>query len=194
VSRSRSFFIAVALTIGAGGARALAAPAQPEGAELVGTAAPGWTVSEWIGANGRPVAWPDLRGKVVLVRWFTSAECPFCHATAPALNRFHRDYARRGLAVIGMYHHKRPEPLTLDAVRATVHDYGFEFPVGIDRDWRTLNRWWLGGRKRDFTSVSFLIDKHGVIRHIHRGGSLELGTPDFAVMQKKVEQLLAESP
>jgi peroxiredoxin len=192
VSRSRSSFIAAALTIVGGGARALAA--QPEGAELVGTAAPGWTVSEWIGANGRPVAWADLRGKVVLVRWFTSAECPFCHASAPVLNRFHRDYAKRGLVVIGMYHHKRPEPLTLDAVRATVRDYGFEFPVGVDRDWKTLNRWWLGSRKRDFTSVSFLVDRRGVIRHIHPGGTIDLGKPDGAALQKKVEQLLVESP
>jgi len=190
VSRSRSFFIAVALTIVAGGARAAAAP--PEGTELIGTVAPGWDIPEWIGS--RPVAWPDLRGKAVLVRWFTSAECPFCHASAPVLNRFHRDYAKRGLVVIGMYHHKRPEPLTLDAVRATVRDYGFEFPVGVDRDWKTLNRWWLGSRKRDFTSVSFLVDRRGVIRHIHPGGTIDLGKPDGAALQKKVEQLLVESP
>jgi len=96
--------------------------------------------------------------------------------------------------VIGMYHHKRPEPLTLDAVRATVRDYGFEFPVGVDRDWKTLNRWWLGSRKRDFTSVSFLVDRRGVIRHIHPGGTIDLGKPDGAALQKKVEQLLVESP
>ena len=128
----------------------------------------------------------------MLVRWFTSAECPFCHATAPALNRLHRDYAARGLVVVGMYHHKRPEPLTLDWVRKSVKEYGFQFPVAVDRDWRTLNRWWLDGRKRDFTSVSFLLDRRGVIRRIHPGGSMELGTPDFAAMQAEVERLLAE--
>jgi hypothetical protein len=93
-----------------------------------------------------------------------------------------------------MYHHKRAEPLTLDAVRATVRDYGFEFPVAIDRDWRTLNRWWLDGHKRDFTSVSFLIDRRGVIRLVHPGGPLAPGTPDFLALQAKVEQLLAERP
>jgi len=180
------------LAAGLAGGGHPAAAAPPPGAELIGTAAPGWTIPEWIGA--RPIAWSDLRGKVVLVRWFTSAECPYCHATAPALNRFHRDYGKRGLVVVGMYHHKRPEPLSLDAVRATVREYGFEFPVAVDRDWRTLNRWWLDGHKRDFTSVSFLIDRHGVIRLIHPGGSLEVGKPDFVALQKKVEQLLDESP
>ena len=176
----------------AGGAGPADAAARAVGSELLGTAAPGWQIPEWIGS--RPIAWSDLRGKVVLVRWFTSAECPHCHATAPALNRLHHDYAARGLAVIGMYHHKRAEPLTLDAVRATVRDYGFEFPVAIDRDWRTLNRWWLDGHKRDFTSVSFLIDRRGVIRLVHPGGTLAPGTPDFLAVQAKVEQLLAERP
>jgi len=166
-----------------------AAPVAP-GAELIGTPALGWSIPEWIGAP--PVAWADLRGKVILVRWFTSSECPHCHATAPALNKLQHDYATRGLAVIGMYHHKRPEPLTLDAVRATVHEYGFTFPVAVDRDWRTLNRWWLDGHRRDFTSVSFLIDRRGVIRLVHLGGTLAPGTPDFAAVQAKVEQLLAE--
>ena len=168
----------------------LGAHAAPEGAELIGTPASGWNVSEWIGSP--PLSFAGLHGKVVLIRWFTSAECPFCHATAPALNRLHRDYAHRGLVVVGMYHHKRPEPLTLDWVRKAVKEYGFQFPVGVDRDWRTLNRWWLDGKKRDFTSVSFLLDRRGVIRRIHPGGSMELGAPDFAAVQAEVERLLAE--
>jgi peroxiredoxin len=175
----------------AGGVTSAARPADDRaGAELIGTKAPGWDIREWIGSA--PLAWPELRGKVVLVRWFTSTDCPHCHATAPALNRLHRGYEKRGLVVVGMYHHKKDGPLTLDAVRGYVREYGFQFPVAIDRDWRTLNRWWLDGRDRDFTSVSFLVDRDGVIRHIHRGGTLAPGTPDFAAMQAKVEQLLAE--
>jgi peroxiredoxin len=169
-----------------------AAPVDPsnEGADLIGKPAPGWSVDDWIGSP--PLTLAGLRGKVVLVRWFMSPDCPYCSASAPALNQLHADYASRGLVVVGMYHHKRPEPLELDAVRGWVRDFRFAFPVAVDRDWRTLNHWWLDGHKRSFTSVSFLIDRHGIIRHIHPGGRMAPGTPDFAVMRAKVEELLGE--
>ena len=173
--------LAAALIAGAGVAG--------EGADLIGKPAPGWEVTEWLGA---PVAFGSLRGKVVLVRWFMSSECPYCSATAPALNALHVDYKDRGLVVIGMYHHKRPEPLDVEKVRGWARDYGFQFPVAIDRDWKTLRRWWLAGHQRQFTSVSFLLDKRGVIRHIHPGGTLAPGGADYAALRMKIEALLAE--
>src|SRR5690349_16874276 len=59
-------------------------PAAREGDELIGKPAPGWDLATWF--NSKPLALEDLRGKVVLVRWFMSPECPFCSATAPSLN------------------------------------------------------------------------------------------------------------
>jgi thiol-disulfide isomerase/thioredoxin len=112
--------------------------------------------------NSEPIALEDLRGKVVLVRWFLAPICPFCSATAPALNRFDEEYRGRGLIVIGMYHHKDPEPLDLETVRGYVEYYRFRFPVAVDPDWQTLKRWWLDGHERSWTSVSFLIDRRGV--------------------------------
>ncbi len=176
----------VGLLAGCGRSRAAD---EPVGAELIGTAAPGWDLTEWIGSP--PLGWPSLRGKVLLVRWFTDTDCPYCGATAPALNQLHRDYASRGLVVVGMYHHKRPDPLDLGKVRAWIRDYGFKFPVAIDRDWRTLKRWWLAAGKRDFTSVSFLVDRGGFIRRIHPGGTLAPGSTDFVAMRSTIEELLA---
>src|SRR5262245_7421150 len=170
-------------------ASAVAQPAV-ERAELIGTPAPEWHATDEIGSP--PLKLSGLRGKVVLVRWFTSTDCPYCSVSAPALNQLHADYAGRGLVVIGMYHHKRPEPLTREAVQGWAREYKFRFPIAIDRDWRTLNRWWLGEKKRAFTSVSFLIDRHGVIRRIHPGGRLAPGEPDFKAMRSTIDQLLAE--
>ena len=169
------------------GAISLAAHA---GEMPVGTQPPDWQVEHWL--NSQPLKLAELRGKVVLVRWWTAPDCSYCRATAPALNEFYRDYHRRGLEVIGFYHHKSDEQLRVEDVKKYAKSFGFKFPVAIDPDWRTLKQWWLDTGKRDWTSVSFLIDRHGVIRHIHPGGQYVKGDKAWAEMKGRIEELLAE--
>lgn len=159
-----------------------------ETSELVGTRPPEWKVSNWI--NSKKLRLEDLRGKVVLVRWWTAPFCPFCTASAPALNEFFNVYKDRGLLVIGFYHHKAATPLHTEQVKTYADQLGFEFPVAIDPQWRTLRRWWLIGNNRSWTSVSFLIDRQGVIRYIHPGGQYVKGDADYKRLVKKIEQLL----
>jgi len=143
--------------------------------------------------NTLPITLDDLRGKVVLVRWFMSPNCPFCSATAPSLKALDAAYRERGLSVIGMYHHKDPEPLDPQAVKGYLAHFGYTFPVAIDPEWRTLKKWWLEGHpKRQFTSVSFLIDRTGVVRHVHLGGTIEPGSAEFGVIESRVRALLDE--
>jgi len=156
----------------------------------LGTKAHAWTVDHWI--NSPPLTLADLRGRVVLVRWFMSTECPLCSATAPSLRAFDAQYRARGLSVIGMYHHKDPEPLDPANVEKYVKTYGYTFPVAIDTDWRTLKDWWLDGHDRHFTSVSFLIDKQGTVRFIHPGGKYEPGSEGEKELRAQIERLLAE--
>ncbi len=77
-----------------------------EGEELLGRRAPEWNAVDWL--QSEPLRLADLRGRVVLIRWWTDT-CPMCARSAPALNEFHDLYAKRGLVVIGMYH---PKPST----------------------------------------------------------------------------------
>jgi peroxiredoxin len=160
--------------------------------DVVGRPAREWDVGPWI--NSPPLSLAGLRGKVVLVRWFMSPSCPMCSATAPALVDLDRRYKDRGLAVVGMYHHKDDEPLDPAKVRGYVEHYGYTFPVAIDPDWRTCKQWWLDGHHREYTSVAFLIDRAGVVRHVHLGGKLAAGSPDLAVVESRIQALLAEPP
>ena len=146
----------------------------------------------WLHSN--PLELSGLRGKVILVRFWTAPGCPFCAASAPALNEFYEKYHDEGLEVIGFYHHKSPEPLKVEEVEQYAGKFGFEFPVAVDYDWNTLRNWWLDGRERGWTSVSFLIDKQGVIRHIHPGGQYVKDDPDYAEMESKIKELLNEEP
>jgi peroxiredoxin len=168
-------------------------PASAAVAALVGTTPPEWQAERWINSAPRTLA--SLRGSVVLVRWWT-AGCPFCSATAPALRAFHRAYGSRGLQVIGMYHHKEDTAFEPRVYEETARKYGFTFPVAFDPQWRTLQSW---TRDKDgklvdtgFTSVTFLIDKHGVVRHVHPGGQYVEGDPGYAALKAAIERLLAE--
>ncbi|MCA9705447.1 MAG: redoxin domain-containing protein [Myxococcales bacterium] len=73
----------------------------------MGQPAPAWGAVPWV--DSPPLRLEDLRGRVVLIRFFTDT-CPFCRATAPALARIDADYRDRGVAVIGMYHPKPGGP------------------------------------------------------------------------------------
>ena len=42
----------------------------------------------------------------------------------------------RGLRVIGIYHHKSSEPLHLADVKKYAKEFGFNFPIAIDPDWK----------------------------------------------------------
>ena len=152
--------------------------------------APPWQVSQWF--NSPPLALEDLRGKVVLVRWFMDPSCPFCSGTAPTLRALHERYADQGLAVIGMYHHKAETPLDPVEVEGWVKHFGYRFPVAIDKDWTTLRRWWLDGHDRSYTSVSFLIDKAGVVRRVHLGGLIAPEGDDINAIRADIERLLAQ--
>ena len=157
---------------------------------LVGTQPQEWKADEWLNTPPRKLA--DLRGNVVLVRWFMGTACPMCSATAASLKQLQHDYASRGLVVVGMYHHKdEDQPLSRELVERYAHDYGFTFPIAIDRDWRTLKSWWLT-KERPFTSVSFILDKQGRIRAVHRGGRYAPGEPEYEAVRRAVERLLDE--
>ncbi|OGW85729.1 MAG: alkyl hydroperoxide reductase [Omnitrophica bacterium RIFCSPHIGHO2_02_FULL_46_11] len=158
--------------------------------DLIGQPAQEWQVREWMNSN--PLQLKDLRGKIVLVRFWTAPHCPFCAASASALNEFYEKYHDQGLEVIGFYHHKLPAPLEPKAVQRYAEEFGFKFPVAIDYDWKTLKNWWLDADDRRWTSISFLIDKNGMIRHIHSGGQYVKGDSEYAQMDSKVQELLRE--
>jgi peroxiredoxin len=166
---------------------------QAAATALVGTTPPEWRAERWL--NTAPLALADLRGSVVLVRWWTSG-CPWCAATAPALRAFHQTYAERGLKVVGMYHHKEETPFEPKVYEDTAKEYGFTFPVAFDPEWHTLDAWRhdKDGKAVDtgWTSITFVLDKKGVVRHVHPGGEYVEGQSPHTELRAVIEKLLAE--
>lgn len=172
------------------------------GADRIGVQAPPFDFEAWI--NSEPMDLSDLRGQVVLVRWWTDT-CPFCASSSPALRTLHEEYSDDGLTLVGVFHPKarRDDPLDLPRVRRVVEQREFEFPIAVDWDWRnrTLKEWWLTGPDRPATSVTFLLDKEGVIRFIHPGMEYHdesgptghaMCVDDMLAIRTEIERLLVE--
>lgn len=153
-------------------APASAAPMSPAEADspasVLDLPARPWSFDRWI--RTQPLTQQDLRGKLVLLRWFTE-ECHYCQGTLPELEKLRQRYAGRGLVVIGVFHPKPMRAVKDSRVVRLADRLGFTGPLAVDERWSTLERWWLDGHpERNWTSVSFLMDRAGVVRWVHTGG------------------------
>lgn len=166
-----------------------------EGLELIGTQAPSLNGLKWL--NVEPLDMEDLRGKVVLIR-FWLVGCPLCERTAPALVELYNKYKDQGLIVIGIHHPKSERTKDPQLVRRTAEGFRLTFPIAQDNNWKVINSYWLGEEERSFTSVSFLIDKKGIIRFVHDGGEFYRSESDqdadhaYQTIEEKIQELLRE--
>jgi len=166
----------------------------------VGRVAPELELDNWL--QSEPLQLKDLRGSVVLLRWWTHG-CRFCENSAEALNEFFDTYKNDDFIMIGIYHTK-PYPSTIPAeiLEIYVRKKHFKFPVAVDSGWKNLNKYWLEDGNKSFTSVSFLIDQLGKIAYIHEGGEyhrFEKNGHDQCVseyweLKNKIDQLLKNDP
>ena len=137
-------------------------------------------LASWI--NSEPVTLESLRGKVVLVNFWTYA-CINCQRTLPYVKEWHRKYADEGLVILGIHTPEFGFEKVRDNVIQAVEDWGLEYAVAQDNDkktWRAyMNRWW---------PAKYLIDKDGYIRDFHKGEG------QYQQTEQKIRELLAEVP
>jgi peroxiredoxin/outer membrane lipoprotein-sorting protein len=99
------------------------APAEePASTSLVGSPAAEFTLKD---LNGKPVKSSSLRGKVVVLDFWASW-CGPCRETMPEVEKLHRDFKDKGLAVFGVNDEEAAE------AREFVQKNGYTFPTLLD--------------------------------------------------------------
>jgi len=134
---------------------------------------------EWI--NSSPLAAADLRGKVVLIDFWTYT-CINWIRTAPYVRAWAEKYKDQGLVVIGVHTPEFEFEKNVSNVRKAVQDMRLTYPVAIDSDfaiWRAFsnNAW----------PALYFVDAQGRVRHHH------LGEGEYERSEMMIQQLLAES-
>jgi cytochrome c biogenesis protein CcdA/thiol-disulfide isomerase/thioredoxin len=134
---------------------------------------------QWL--NSSPLTAQDLRGKVVLVDFWTYS-CINCLRSLPYVKAWAQKYRDQGLVVIGVHAPEFAFERNVDNVKRATHDLGVDYPVAIDNNyaiWRAFgNQYW---------PAHYFVDAKGQVRFHH------FGEGDYAHSEQVIQQLLAEA-
>jgi thiol-disulfide isomerase/thioredoxin len=148
-------------------------------------AAPAFThtrADEWL--NSAPLTVEKLRGKVVLVEFWTFG-CSNCLHSAKWVKKVAQEKAGAGLIVIGVHTPELPEERNVANVRSAVARLGIRYPVMIDGDysyWNAMgNHYW---------PAFYLIDANGQVRG-SASGEMHAGDAEALKVERAIDTLLA---
>jgi len=113
--------------------------------------------------NSAPLKLADLRGKVVLVNFWTYG-CVNCVNTLPHVTGLYAKYKDRGLVVVGIHTPEFPFERSASNVQAALKRHGITYPVAQDNDSRTWNAY-----RNRYWPAQYIVDQNGKIVFQHDG-------------------------
>jgi thiol-disulfide isomerase/thioredoxin len=144
--------------------------------------APELPLHGWLNTTeNKPLQIKDLRGKVVLIEFWTFA-CYNWRNQLPYVKAWHQKYASEGLVVIGVHTPEFEHERVRANVKKAVQELGITFPVLLDNDHTTWKRY----RNRYWPAV-YLVDHHGNIVY------LAVGEGDYARTEARIQALLRQA-
>ena len=147
-------------------------PSQSELASLA-------SANEWL--NSPPLTAPALRGKVVLIDFWTYT-CINWLRTFPYVRAWDQKYRNQGLVVLGIHAPEFAFEKDLNNVRRAVKDMQVDYPVAVDNEhviWRAfINEEW---------PALYFIDAKGRVRHHY------FGEGAYEESEAVIQQLLTEA-
>ena len=178
---SRRRFATVAMALAAGSLlRRLALPVGADTASAAGEM-PAFTVERWV--NSAPLTAEMLRGKVVLVD-FWEYTCINWIRTSPYVKAWHRDYAGRGLVVVGVHAPEFEFGKRAENIDRGIRDHRLTYPIALDNDFATLRAF-----GNDAWPTKYLFDARG--RLVKRW----VGEGSYSEIEAEIRRLLvAGSP
>ena len=131
--------------------------------------------------GGAPLSLRELRGKVVLVDFWTYT-CINCIRTLPYLKAWDRRYRSDGLVIVGVHTPEFPFERDAGNVRDAIAQNELRYPVVQDNDYATWNAY-----GNQYWPAKYLIDARGRVRYTH------FGEGSYGRTEEAIRRLLAEA-
>jgi thiol-disulfide isomerase/thioredoxin len=131
--------------------------------------------------NSEPLAPKDLKGKVVLVNFWTFT-CINWLRTLPYIRAWYEKYKDHGLVIIGVHTPEFMLEHNIDTIQQAMERDGIEYPVVVDNNyaiWSAFdNHYW---------PALYFINAEGHIRY------QQFGEGEYQAAERVIQQLLVES-
>ena len=120
-------------------------------------------ITKWF--NSAPLSIGDLRGRVVLVDFWTYG-CYNCVNTLPYVTKLYETYKDKGFVVVGIHTPEFPFERSAGNVQAALKRHGITYPVAQDNESATWNAW-----RNQYWPAQYIVDQRGnvVFRHAGEG-------------------------
>lgn len=137
-------------------------------------------IMNWLNVD-QPLKLSDLRGKVVLVDFWTYS-CINCIRTFPYLTSWYEKYKDQGLVIVGVHTPEFEFEKKTSNVADALTRHGITYPVAQDNNYATWqaysNRYW---------PAHYLIDAEGNVREYH------FGEGNYEETERAIQELLREA-
>jgi cytochrome c biogenesis protein CcdA/thiol-disulfide isomerase/thioredoxin len=142
--------------------------------------APNFTgITAWLNTpGGKPLSISALRGKVVLVDFWTYS-CINCQRSLPHVEAWYKEYAKDGFVVVGVHTPEFAFEHVVSNVKAQAAALGVQYPVAVDDNYATWNAY-----DNQYWPADYLIDASGDVRYVH------FGEGDYSTTGQLIRQLL----
>ena len=143
--------------------------------------APNFTgITAWFNTPAdQPLSLSDLRGKVVLVDFWTYS-CINCQRALPHVESWYNDYKSDGLVVVGVSSPEFAFEHVVSNVKSAAGSLGIEYPVAVDDNLATWDAY-----NNEYWPADYLIDPTGVVR------AYNFGEGGYGTMESNIRMLLA---
>ena len=131
--------------------------------------------------NDKPLTLKDLRGKVVLVDFWTYT-CINCIRTLSHVTSWYDKYHKQGFVVVGVHTPEFPFEKETPNVEQAIKQYNIHYPVAQDNDYNTWNAY-----SNEYWPAEYLIDAKGNIRRTH------FGEGEYDQMELAIQTLLKDA-
>lgn len=137
------------------------------------------SATKWL--NSQPLTTADLRGKVVLIEFWTYT-CINWRRQLPYVRAWADKYKDRGLVVIGVHTPEFPFEKNMENVRWATGDMHVDYPIAIDSDYAIWSAF-----DNEYWPALYFVDGKGRIRH-H-----VFGEGEYQQSEVVIQQLLDET-